>query len=116
MTVSYLSSRLLAALPVLLAISLLAFGLGLLAPGDPADEALRRGGGEPTPQAIGELRQRWGLDQPAPVRFAVWLGQVARGDLGQSYRNGANVRDELLGRLGASLTLALTALLLAVGL
>ena len=106
--------RLLAAVPVLLAVSLLAFALGGLAPGDPAEIALRRGGGEPTPEAVAALRTSLGLDQPAPLRFAGWLGRALRGDLGASYRNGAPVAGELGDRLGASLLLAASALGLAL--
>lgn len=105
--------RVLAAAPVLLAISLLTFVLGGLAPGDPAEVALRRGGGEPTPEAVSELRARWGLDEPAPWRYLAWLGRALRGDLGHSYRNGAAVAAELGARLGASLALAGAALGLA---
>lgn len=109
--------RLLALIPVWLGISLLAFGLGILAPGDPATVLLQRRTGEPPGEtAVRELREELGLDDPVPVRFGRWVADAVRGDLGRSYRTGEPVLLALARRLPDTLTLALPSLFLALAL
>ncbi|MGH2368032.1 MAG: nickel ABC transporter permease subunit NikB, partial [Chloroflexota bacterium] len=79
---SYALGRLASLLPVLIGVSLLAFSLANLAPGDPAEQALRQGGQEPTEAQIEALRRELGLDDPFPVRYVRWLGRAVQGDLG----------------------------------
>lgn len=100
--------------PVLLGISLLAFILGILSPGDPAEFALNQNGlEEPTEEQIIAMRRELGLDKPAYVRFFNWFMQVIRGDLGTSYITGRDIWDELLLRLPTTFELACLALLIA---
>lgn len=102
-------------LPVWLGISALAFGIGALAPGDPAEALLQRRQGEPpTREAVERLRHELGLDAPLPVRYARWLSTAARGDLGTSLRSGSKVRSDLSDRFPATLELSTAALLLGV--
>ncbi|MBA2449573.1 MAG: ABC transporter permease [Chloroflexi bacterium] len=112
----YFGQRLVRLGLVLLLVSGLAFGLGNLAPGDPAEQALRRGGGEPTAEAIAALRERFGLDRPLPLRYLSWLGQALIGDLGTSYRDREPVLRHLLRGLSFTAVLGVTALGVAVGL
>lgn len=111
---SYLLARLAALLPVLLGVSLLAFALANLAPGDPAEQVLRQGGQEPTPEQVQALRHQLGLDAPFAVRYARWLGAVLHGDLGRSYADRRPVAQELARRFPATLELAAGALLIAL--
>lgn len=100
-------------LPVWLGISALAFALGTLAPGDPAEMLLQRRTGEPpTQQAVAQMRHQLGLDAPLPVRYLHWLGAALRGDLGTSLRSGSPVSSDLADRFPATLELSLAALLL----
>jgi len=102
-------------IPVWLGISLLAFALGNIAPGDPAEMILQqRTGDVPTRAAILELRKQLGLDAPAPWRYARWVAQATMGDLGLSYRTGAPVADALLERLPSTIELALASLVLSI--
>jgi peptide/nickel transport system permease protein len=102
--------RLLTLVPVLLGATLIAFLLGVLAPGDPAAAALDQGGDfEPDPAAVAALRAEWGLDQSLPMQYANWLGRVLQGDLGVSYFSRRPVLDELFQRLGPTLLLAFSA-------
>ncbi|WP_188195315.1 ABC transporter permease [Nonomuraea sp. SYSU D8015] len=101
---------------VLLVLSVLVFLLTALAPGDPAEEILRRGGIQPTAGSIATLRAELGLDQPLPVRYVEWLSDVVRGDLGRSYVDRSPVSGEIAARLPATLRLAGAAALVAVGL
>ena len=80
----YLLQRLVALPIVLLGVSLITFGLIGLAPGDPAVVMLRRQGVAPLPEAVQALHKQLGLDAPAPVRYARWLGGALHGDLGRS--------------------------------
>ena len=82
----YIGRRLLVLIPVLLGISLAAFLLGRIAPGDPVDDALFRIGIEfPTEEDRADMRAELGLDRPLPVQYLDWLGDALRGDLGRSY-------------------------------
>ncbi|MFD0473604.1 hypothetical protein ACFQ0B_39105 [Nonomuraea thailandensis] len=70
---------------VLLVLSVLVFLLTSLAPGDPAEEILRRGGVQPTAAGVAALRAELGLDQPLFSRYLRWLTAALRGDLGRSH-------------------------------
>lgn len=112
---SYIARRIAALIPVLLLISLFAFSLANLAPGDPAELFLRRQTGEPpSAEAVDLLRAELGLDDAYPVRYARWLGDAVRGDLGVSYRTGGNVTTDLKQRFRVTLELAIPAFLLAM--
>ncbi|MBI2911331.1 MAG: ABC transporter permease [Chloroflexi bacterium] len=111
----YAAARLAALVPTLLAVSLLAFALAELAGGDPAREAAEQGGQLAESGLVAELRARWGLDNPLPVRYARWLADAVRGDLGESYLSRRPVARELLEAFPATLLLALAALAVAAG-
>lgn len=110
----YLIQKLLSLLPVLLGISLLAFTLGVLTPGNPAELALSQGGYEPTPEQITEMEQQMGLDAPYPVQYLRWVGRALTGDLGTSYSSRNPVAEELLRRLPVTLKLAAWAIVFTV--
>ncbi|MGH7573023.1 MAG: ABC transporter permease, partial [Gemmatimonadota bacterium] len=112
---SYIARRAAALIPVWLLISLFAFSLANLAPGDPAEIFLRRQTGEPpSAEAVAQLRSELGLDDSFPVRYGRWLGDAVTGDLGVSYRTGAPVASELRRRFAITLELAIPAFLLAI--
>lgn len=112
---SYVARRAAALIPVWILISLFAFSLANLAPGDPAELFLRRQTGEaPSAEAVALLRSELGLDAAFPVRYARWLGDAVTGDLGISYRTGSPVASELRERFGVTLELAVPAFLLAI--
>jgi ABC-type dipeptide/oligopeptide/nickel transport system permease component len=109
----YIGRRLVYLVPVWLGISLLAYGLANLAPGDPAYIILRRQTGEvPSDAAVQVLRAQLGLNDPLPVRYGRWVIHAATGDLGTSYRTGEPVAQALASRFAATLQLALAALVL----
>ena len=109
----YVLGRLAAALPTLVLLTLAAFLLNVAAKGDPAVLALKAGGQEPTPEAVAAYRERLGLNDPLPVRYATWLGNVARGDLGRSSLDGRAVTTILRERIGPTLRLGLSAFAVA---
>jgi peptide/nickel transport system permease protein len=80
----------------------------------PGDPALVMMGGEGTTQAVEELRRQLGLDRPLHVRYLEWLGQILRGDLGQSLYNRTRVSEELVWRMPTTLALVTLALAFSV--
>ncbi|MFN8665186.1 MAG: nickel ABC transporter permease [Thermomicrobiales bacterium] len=114
---SFLIRRLLYLAPLWVGISLIAFILASLAPGDPARmSAQELAGRPPTPEEVAAERERLGLSAPFPVRYVHWLGNAVQGDFGFSYRSGEPVTAALLQRLPSTLQLAAAATLLAVAL
>lgn len=107
----FVVGRLTQALPVLAMVSVVVFSIIHLAPGDPAYVIL---GPNALPDQIVALRADLGLDRPLPVQYAVWIGHVARGDLGRSYLNGFPVAELLRRAWPVTLQLALGAFLLAL--
>ena len=103
--------RLLTALPGLAGIVVLTFLLTRALPGDPAAYFA---GPAATRQAVEEIRAKLGLDRSLPEQFALYVRDLARGDLGMSLTTGQPVLNDLLARLPASLELTLGGLLFAV--
>ena len=94
----YIIRRILGASVTLLFVSFVAFTLVNLIPADPAEVALRVNDTTPSPEAIEEIRQQLGLDQPFLVRYADWLGASIQGDFGVSYTNTSRLVSEELAR------------------
>jgi len=108
--------RLIGLVGILFGISLVSFGLGQLAPGDPATILLelQNPGVPPLAEAVAAYRIKLGLDAPAPLRYLRWLGGTLQGDLGVSYRTGHPVAAEIAARLPGTVLLTVTSLLIAI--
>ncbi len=102
--------RVLLALPALVGVVLVSFILTRALPGDPAAYFA---GPAADAESIAQVRAALGLDRSLPEQFLVYVGDLLRGDLGQSISTGQPVLDELARRLPASLELTLSALLLS---
>ncbi len=107
----YLLRRLLLTVPVLLGVATLVFALIHLVPGDPAQSML---GESASPAEIERLQKTLGLDQPLLTQYRAFLGGVARGDLGTSFRFGTPVTQEIRKRLPDTAILALCAMAVAI--
>src|SRR5690606_25973327 len=81
----FLLMRILSAIPTMLIVTVAIFALMRMIPGDPAVLML---GDMAQPGQVEDLRQRMGLDQPLPVQFVTWLGNVLSGDFGKSTATG----------------------------
>ena len=102
---------------VLVGITFLSFSLMFLSPGDPAEKYLAGGDGNKgmiSEEAIQAQREKWGLDKPFLVQYGVWLGNVFRGNLGNSYSTGRPVIQELKKKAGPTVVLAVTSMLICV--
>jgi peptide/nickel transport system permease protein len=107
---AYLARRLARAVLLLFAVSLLCFLLTRLAPGSFFDEI--RLNPQISPQTIAALQKRYGLNQPLPLRYAHWLGSVARGDFGFSIAYNTPVSRLMWAPAGHTLLLGSIAMLL----
>ena len=112
-TSSYALRRLLQAVPVVFAILVLNFLLLHLAPGDPA-QVLAGEAGSATPEYMAQLRQRFGLDRPLALQLVLYLKNMLALDLGFSFRHNLPVLALILGRLGPTLLLMGTTLVVSV--
>jgi peptide/nickel transport system permease protein len=109
----FLLRRILLVVPVLFGLLTLTFVLTHLVPSDPAATLA---GDQATPVQIAEIRAAYGFDRPIYEQFVLYLGQLARGDLGFSYFTHRPVIEDLFARLPATLELTFFALLISVGL
>lgn len=107
----FLVRRIISAIPVLFGILIVTFVLARSIQGDPCRAIL---GERATKESCDAFIARNGLDQPIPVQFLYYMGNLARGDLGESLRYGRTVVDMLAERLPVTIELAMTALVLAV--
>jgi len=107
---AYLVRRLLQAILVLLAVSLLAFALIYLS-GDPVRALVPI---DARPEDVENIRRGFGLDQPIYVQYVTFLEHALQGDLGQSFKYRTNALELVLQRLPQTLLLASTSILLAV--
>jgi peptide/nickel transport system permease protein len=108
---AFLIRRIALIFPTLFFVSVLIFGLQQLLPGDPA---MAMAGEDQDPAVISYLRQKYHLDEPLPVRYALWVEGVARGDLGESIRIKRPVKDLIFEKLPVTGELAGLAMLVAI--
>src|SRR5213592_1200343 len=109
--VSYISQRLLQALPVLVGISVLSFAMLHLIPGDPV--TIFAGDKPLTPERAAELRHQYGLDRPLIIQYWDYASHALRGDLGVALRSQRPVLDSIVEVLPGTVQLTLSALTLA---
>ena len=112
-TFRYIVRRLVQAVPIVIAIVVLNFLLLQLAPGDAATVLAGEAGGAP-PEYVAQLRERFGLDRPVHVQLLLYVKNVLMLDLGYSFRNSMPVVKLILGRLGPTLLLMGTTLIVSV--
>jgi peptide/nickel transport system permease protein len=104
---AYILRRLVMLIPVMLVVGVVVFALVHLTPGDPAAVIL---GDRANPEDIAKLRTQLGLNDPLPVQFARWFGNMLRFDFGESIFLGEPVTQALLNRVQPTLLLTLYAL------
>jgi peptide/nickel transport system permease protein len=107
----YAARRLLMMIPILLGISVISFAIMYVAPGQPAVLDL-----DPSisPQDRARQIEALGLNEPIPVQYAKWLGNVLTGNLGTSFSRRIPVSEVILERLPNTLLLMISAALLAI--
>lgn len=108
---SYVTTRVAAAVPVLLLVTFFAFLVLFLSPGDPVRVML---GQEARAEDVQRVRQELGLDRSVPEQYLRFLGRVATGDLGDSYKYRRPVASMIFERLPVTIVLAAASLLLSL--
>jgi peptide/nickel transport system permease protein len=104
--------RTLQAIPLLIAISVILYGILYNMPGGPLAPYLQNP--HITPADIARLKHNLGMDQPVPIQYLKWLGHILTGDMGYSTSNSEPVLQALLERLGATLELMGASLLISI--
>jgi peptide/nickel transport system permease protein len=112
MSLSFIIRRILGAIPLLLGISLILFAIVHFAPGGPLD--IYADNPSVSPEALTQIAARYGLDQPVPAQYVLWLKAMVVGDWGFSIRTGRPVLGEIVGRLQPTLELGGISLLLSL--
>ena len=109
----FLRRVLLVFLPTLLGISILVFTIMHLIPGSFVD-VLIGFGTDVSPEQIAHIERVYGLDKPLPVQYLLWMGNVSRGNLGNSLRTGKPVLSEIVRRLPVTLEVAALTMSMAI--
>ena len=107
----YIIRRLLMMIPVMLGVTFLVFFIISLTPGDVASMILGNGA---TEQAIKELREEMGFDDPIIVQYGRYMGDLLTGDMGESYSTGKKVSGEIAQRFPNTFKLTISAIFLSV--
>jgi len=103
----FLAGRLLQSMLILLGVTVITYGLLFLIPADPVRMIAGRSA---TPQTVESIRHQLGLDQPIPVQYVRYLGNLVQGDMGRSYVQKARVSELIASRLPATLQLMAAAI------
>jgi peptide/nickel transport system permease protein len=108
---AFVCRRLIATIPVLAMVAIFVFLMLRITPGDPAAIIA---GDHATTQQITEIRERLGLNEPVHEQLVTWVGNLLRGNFGESFFFRAQVRDLILQRVGPTLALAASTIVLTV--
>jgi len=108
----YILSRFSILIPTFVGVSIIAFGLIRMVPGDPVLVLLGERGADP--KVYAELKANMGLDKPIYVQYFTFVGKALQGDLGVSTVSKRPVLEEFFNRFPATLELGVTGLLWAI--
>ncbi|MDW3181379.1 ABC transporter permease [Roseobacter sp.] len=108
---AFLLRRILIAIPTVVIISIMVFGLQHLLPGDPL---LVLAGEERDPAVLEALREKYRLNDPIPVQYLAWVGNALQGDLGISLRTNQPVTELMAQKLPVTIQLALMSMIFAL--
>lgn len=107
----FILKRVLLMIPILFGVTIIVFTVMSFTPGDPARLML----GQAAPkEAVEQLREEMGLNDPFVVRYVRYMGDALHGDFGTSYRTGRPVFEEIFVRFPVTLKLALTSIALVI--
>ena len=102
----YAGKRILMLIPILIIVSILAFGLVRLMPGNAEMAYLQASGIPPSDKAIKNISKELGLNKPLIVQYGDWIGKAIKLDFGKSYITKKIVKEEILGAFKNTVSLA----------
>ncbi|GED58934.1 ABC transporter permease [Brevibacillus formosus] len=108
---AYSIRRILMLIPVLVGMSIIVFSIIRAIPGDPALTIL---GEKATPQAIADIREALGLNNPWYIQYFDYMKNILSGNLGESLQTNAPISDEIMPYLAATTELTIVSMLIAV--
>ena len=109
----YLLRRLGTSILLLLGVTIVTFSLTNMVPGDPIAAALGEGASQ-NPQTVAAYVERHGLDQPLPVQYLTYLGNLFQGDLGTSLTTGRAVTEDLASAIPATFEVAIWSIIVSL--
>ena len=109
--IRYVVKRLIIIIPVIIALTFVVYSILYMAPGDPAQIIL---GNDYTEEAAAQVREDLGLDQPFIVQYFHYLGDLVRGDFGESYVSGESVGAQLFSRFPNTFKIVICAMIFCV--
>lgn len=112
MKAKYIGKRILVIIPTFIGITILAYFLSALAPGDPVEMML--GATMHGADDVARLKEYYGLDQPLVIQYFNWFKMLLQGNLGISYRTAEPVMGMVLERIGPTLMITLSSVVIAV--
>ncbi len=108
--ISYITHRILYAIPISIGVTIFCFALVYMAPGDPLTRLLPD---DASPEVIAMMKQAYGLDKPIPIQYLVWLGNALSGDLGTSIQTNRPVLNEVSKALVNTIILSAVSVVVA---
>lgn len=110
----YILRRIVVSIPILIGVTVITFIFIQLVPGDYIDTLVNPEKSPATREDMAALEEQLGLNKPAPVQYALWMKELAKGNLGNSLSSQKPVTDEIMRRLIPTLKLTFTALGFAI--
>ena len=112
MKLKYIGKRILIIIPTFIGITILAYVLSSMAPGDPIDMII--GNAQVSAADVERLRHQYGLDQPVIIQYFHWFARMLQGNFGVSYRTSEPVLQMILNRMGPTLLITITSVVVSV--
>lgn len=105
---NYILRRILGAIPLIFGVLTLTFFIIRLAPGDPASFFIQPG---VSPKVAEQMREQYGLNDPLPIQYVKWLGNIVQGDFGRSFSRHKPVFEVMIDTIPITLLLAIIGIL-----
>ena len=110
----YVLKRIIQLIPILFAITFLSYGMMRIAGSDVVTQKMENTGTVVSDEVLNAEREQLGLDKPFLTQYAVWLGKLLRGDMGNSYVSGKPVFATFVSKLPATLLLTAVSIVMTI--
>ena len=110
----YVLKRMIQLIPILFAITFLSYGMMRIAGSDVVTQKMENTGTVVSDEVLNAAREQLGLDKPFLTQYAVWLGKLLRGDMGNSYVSGKPVFATFISKLPATLLLTAVSIFMTI--